>query len=424
MRSLFSWCASRAVRVVLRQEPPARYTTQVHYQTKNMSTFDVKVRRINAIEPHTNADSLEFAVIDDYRSLVRKGQHKVGDLVVYLPEACVTTPFVLQSVGLWDAVANKGMCAGDDGLRVKAIKLRGRLSQGLVYPLSYLPEHLVPGWYLQTETLELWPVKEGMEVSHLLGVHKYKPVIPADLDGLVFDAGIEVMPKFDVEDIKKFPLVIQEGEQVEMTEKLHGTFCTFILMPEGHAYDVHGDFIVSSKGLSDKGLAFQNVPENQGNAYIRAAEELEMRDKLVQLRSYLAANDWDVEEPLMVFGEVIGAASEQDLKYGEKLAVAVFDVSVGWRSSMKYFDPGTVAEVAQAVGLGVAPLVYKGPFSKAVLEAATTGKETYSGKGLHIREGVVVRPLVGRRDPELGRVILKSVSEKYLVRGGAVTEFS
>jgi RNA ligase (TIGR02306 family) len=389
-----------------------------------MSTFQVKVRRIRAIEAHRNADALEFAVIDDYRAIVRKGQYLAGELVVYIPEAAVTTPFVLKTVGLWDEANNKGRCAGDDGMRVKALKLRGSLSQGLVYPLSNLTEHPVPGWYLQGEDGTLWPVQEGDEVASLLGIVKYKPEIPAELDGLVFDAGIELMPKFDVEDIKKYPDVFHEGEPVSMTEKLHGTFGVFVLLPEQHSHPEHGDFIVSSKGLSDQGLAFQNVAENKDNAYVRAAAELAVRDRLMRLRELLASQGRDVSVPLVVFGEIIGSVSKQDLKYGQGLALAVFDIALGWRSSLGYFDVDETTTLAREAGFGVVPEIYRGPFSREALATATSGKETYSGKGLHIREGVVVRPLAVRRHPDIGRVLLKSVSENYLVRGGNATEFS
>jgi RNA ligase (TIGR02306 family) len=64
------------------------------------------------------------------------------------------------------------------------------------------------------------------------------------------------------------------------------------------------------------------------------------------------------------------------------------------------------------------PVLYKGPYSKEVMLKYTDGLETYSGKETHIREGLVVEPLVQRRDPAIGRVVLKSVSTAYLSRKG------
>ena len=68
-------------------------------------------------------------------------------------------------------------------------------------------------------------------------------------------------------------------------------------------------------------------------------------------------------------------------------------------------------------------MTHRGIFSKEALDEHTNGKETVSGKNLHVREGVVVRPVIERRHDEIGRVQLKSVSEKYLLRRGG-TEFN
>ena len=92
-----------------------------------MSTFAVLVVRV-VIEPHDNADALEIARVGDYRSIVRKGQFTTGELVAYIPEQSVLPGEVLDELGL------RGKLAGKEGNRVKAIKLRGVLSQGLVYP--------------------------------------------------------------------------------------------------------------------------------------------------------------------------------------------------------------------------------------------------------------------------------------------------
>lgn len=58
------------------------------------------------------------------------------------------------------------------------------------------------------------------------------------------------------------------------------------------------------------------------------------------------------------------------------------------------------------------------------MEEYTSGTESVSGTGACIREGIVIKPLVERRDETLGRVILKSVSEAYLCRKGNTTEFN
>ena len=69
------------------------------------------------------------------------------------------------------------------------------------------------------------------------------------------------------------------------------------------------------------------------------------------------------------------------------------------------------------------PVLYSGPFSKAVMIEHTEGK-TVAGSEVHMREGIVVTPRMERRTDRGERVIVKSVSEAYLLRRGDVTEYA
>ena len=64
-----------------------------------MSSFDVKVTRIRAIEPIENADAIELAVVGDYRSVTRKGDFRAGELAVYIPEASVLPEWLIEKMG-------------------------------------------------------------------------------------------------------------------------------------------------------------------------------------------------------------------------------------------------------------------------------------------------------------------------------------
>ncbi len=153
-----------------------------------MSTFSVPIKRIRAIEAHPNADAIEFAVIDGYRSIVKKGEFAPGDLVAYIPESSLLPEELLKRLNLWDAEKGCGKLTGKEGNRVKAIKLRGELSQGICY--------LMPGDARH----------EGEDVSLLLGITKYEPPIPVSMAGEVFNAGQELTLHFDVENWKSpFP---------------------------------------------------------------------------------------------------------------------------------------------------------------------------------------------------------------------------
>lgn len=77
-----------------------------------MSSFQVPVKRIRAIEAHPNADAIEFAVVDGYRSIVRKGDFASGELVAYIPESSIVPEAVIRRLGLWDAEKGKGKLSG------------------------------------------------------------------------------------------------------------------------------------------------------------------------------------------------------------------------------------------------------------------------------------------------------------------------
>jgi len=123
------------------------------------------------------------------------------------------------------------------------------------------------------------------------------------------------------------------------------------------------------------------------------------------------------DKPVFIFGEVFGHRI-QDLQYGcepNKLSYRVFDVAVG---KGNFLNDAQLDAWCVALGLQRVPVLYRGPFNKSKIIELTDGNETVSGKGLHMREGVVVRPVIERYDLDLGRVILKNVSERYLLRKG------
>lgn len=208
--------------------------------------------------------------------------------------------------------------------------------------------------------------------------------------------------------------ILLEGEPVVFTEKIHGTFCLM-----GYHPDIEHP-IVTSKGLSEKGLIFKMNEANKDNLYVRALRATELEgDNVVTRRRRI---DPDLT-PFYLLGEVYGRGV-QDLTYGaEKPQFRVFDIYFGEPGQGRYLDHDEVVRFAEELGLELVPVLYKGAFSKEIMDLHTSGKETLSGKELNIREGIVIKPCKERGNSELGRVILKSVSEGYLLRKGG-TEFN
>ncbi|MBY3155266.1 RNA ligase (ATP) [Rhizobium laguerreae] len=379
----------------------------------------VPVIAIDAIEGHPNADAIEVALIHRYRSVVRKAEgYKPGDKVVYIPQASVIPDYLLKRLGLWDETRGVGRLGGPNFNRVSASKFRGLLSQGICLRVTFddVDSDLV---WVDGENGRM-SARVGDDVSGFLGITKWVPPIPKELLGEVFAPGREVTVDFDIEDVKAFPDAMIEGEEVEYTEKMHGVFTAVTILPADDVKSLGiGEFgfgrdrnmLLYSKGLGAQGLAFKAIAANDDSVYVRATAR--MRECLAEFAS-------TIREPLTIMGETFGPGV-QDLPYGKELGFRMFGACSGYRGGLDYFGPDRRAEIAAALGVEQVHCFYRGPFSWETLAEHTDG-ETATGAG-HIREGVVITPVVQRDHIRLGRVIAKSVSEKYLLRKGG-TEYS
>lgn len=383
-----------------------------------MSKFEVLIYPVT-LEPHPNADAIELAVIGDYRSIVQKDTLKNGDLVAYIPEGAIVPEWVLERLNL------VGKLAGKQGNRVKAIRLRGIVSQGLCFPLEYR-EHVFD--QLEKEFQDIWIIQHervgagrsfniGDDAQEFLGITKYEPVIPTHMGGEVFNA-FGYTPKYDIENWKRWLDVIEDGEEVVFTEKLHGTWACFGYHPEV----THP--IVTSKGLSDRGLAFKFNDANQHNLYIKAFNKTaDFHDSgedcvTVCRRAYPGVT------PFYILGEIFGVGV-QDLHYGIGAPqFRAFDIYLGEPGSGKYADWDVFESMCEILDIPTVPVLYRGPFSIEAMRLHTDGREVVSGTEACIREGIVMKPTVERRDALLGRVVLKSVSDAYLTRKGTTTEYN
>ncbi|MFZ1386949.1 MAG: RNA ligase (ATP) [Thiolinea sp.] len=382
-----------------------------------MSSFAVPIKRIRAIEPHPNAEAIELAVIDGYRSIIKKGEFRQGDLMAYIPEAALLPEWLLKQLKFWDSEKGRGKLNGKQGNRVNAIRLRGELSQGICYPLltDSSGNHL-----LVTETVpDGVVVQEGDNVVDELGIIKYEPPIPVSMAGELFSVDPRLTLSFDVENWKSYPDILQEGEAVIFTEKLHGTCTVLAILPyqdaQVEAFGERQNILVFSKGLGAKGLVLKNNEQNRNNLYVRATQALRERIDALQIA------DAELTAPIFILGETFGQGV-QDLNYGKSLGFRVFAVVKGYRENQTYCNWTQVeGELKTQFGFETVPVVYRGPFSVSLMLEYTNGQTTLEAN--HIREGIVIIPAQEQRDFRIGRVCLKSVSADYLTRKGG-TEYN
>ncbi|MFB7667043.1 RNA ligase (ATP) [Kitasatospora sp. NPDC056138] len=355
-----------------------------------MSTLRVTAERLTILE-HPNADSLELAQVGLYRAVVAKGVYRTGDFACYIPEQSVLPLALIEELGL------TGRLAGGNADRVKAVRLRGELSQGIVCR---------PG-ALAGVDLER-AAGHGEDFAELLGIVKWSPPVPTTMSGEV-EAAPDLLPWVDIENLKRFPEAFEPGEPVVVTEKLHGSCCLLTFHADTGAVQV------SSKGIGAQGLALK---EDERNLYWRAVRAYGIPALAAALAERLGASR------VGIFGEVFGEGV-QDLGYGasgraeQPPGYAAFDVSAVIDGQLRWLDAAQLL----AGELPLVPELWRGPFDPATVLELAEGRETVSGCQLHTREGVVVRPAVERYSPLLGgRAIVKAVGGGYLTRKGG-TEY-
>jgi RNA ligase (TIGR02306 family) len=354
-----------------------------------MSTLRVTAE-VLTVHEHPNADALELAQVGLYRAVVAKGAFRTGETAVYIPEQAVLPADLIEELGL------TGRLAGSNADRVRAVRLRGELSQGIVCRPKALGDVDLTQAAL-----------DGTDFAERLGIVKWVPPIPPTMSGDV-ESAPDLLPWVDIENIQRFPGIFEPGEAVVLTEKLHGSACLLTYATED------GRVQVSSKGFGAKSLALKEDPRN---LYWRAVRGHGVPEAAARLAERLGARR------VGIFGEVYGAGV-QDLTYGADgrratLGYAVFDVSAEIDGTVQWLDAAQLLDGE----LPLVPRLYEGPYDiERVLEVAS-GRETVSGSGLHLREGVVIRPAVERYSAVTGgRAIAKAVSPAYLTRKGG-TEY-
>jgi len=128
----------------------------------------VSVRRISSIDPIEGADNIVCATVDGWKLVTQKSNNfKPGDLVVYFE---IDSFIPISEKFDWLRKSSYKKMGDKEGYRLKTIRLKGQVSQGLILPLSEVLDH---------------EVGEGSDLTEFLGVVKWDPPLPAQLAGTV-----------------------------------------------------------------------------------------------------------------------------------------------------------------------------------------------------------------------------------------------
>ncbi|MBU2461905.1 RNA ligase (ATP) [bacterium] len=320
-----------------------------------MSEAKVRVIRYK-LRRHPNADALSIADIEGsaWQVVVRSTDFGQEGTAIYIPVDTVV-PETQEFEFLRDR-----------HFRIKAIRLRGEYSYGLLIPNK-----------------DSLPV--GEDVTDRFGIKKYEPPTPIDMIGeVVPHSEVDWIPIYtDVERYENFPDIFKPGEEVVVTEKIHGSNLRVARA---------GDelFIGGHRWM---------WKESEKNLYWKAIRQNGM-DRLLLER---------LPNKMALFGEVYGK-KVQKLQYGiDTQKIAFYD---GFYDG-SYLNWDEFIELINQIGLSesIVPLIYKGGYDLERIKGLATGNTSLGGD--HYREGVIVKPVIERFDGKVGRVILKFINPMY-----------
>lgn len=310
------------------------------------------IRKIAAIEPIEGADAIEVAVVDGWKVVVKKDEFALDSLAVYFEiDSWIPTelaPFLSKG-------KEPREYEGVKGERLRTVKLRGQLSQGLLLPI---PEDTIKGaGHL---------IAEGLDVTDHFGILKWEHPMNAQLAGMARGNFPALVPKTDQERIQNLTRSFAQYQldTWSITEKLDGSSCTFYL-------DDEGSFHVCSRNL--------DLKEDEANSFWKVARKFQIED-IMRRNSMLG---------MAIQGEMIGEGIQGN-QYKVQLDFYVYDMYN--TATGQYILPVQLKAACERLGLKHVPILaedtdIKEQSIQSILDFAE-GKSLLNGSN---REGVVFK---------------------------------
>lgn len=335
------------------------------------------IRRIDEIRPIEGADAIEAAVVGGWTVVVKRGEYAAGHLAVYLEiDSFVPTalaPF-LTKPGHEPKEFN-----GIKGERLRTVKLRGQISQGLLLPLSVVFE-LPP-----TTGVDII----NTDVTEALGIQKWEAPVPAQLAGTVRGNFPGFISKTDQERIQNLTAELREWQDNsqftwEVTEKLDGSSMTVYVRDE--------DAGVCSRNL--------DLKQDAANTFWRVALAEDLIGKIRSTGRNLALQ-----------GELIGEGIQGN-RYkivGQTFRLFdIFDIDRG-----DYLKPQERREIAAALDIKHVPVIA----TELVIAEYVQGLLTMA-EGKSVLNSAAEREGLVFKCNTFGGPSFKAISNKFLLKGG------
>jgi RNA ligase (TIGR02306 family) len=331
------------------------------------------IQKIKSLDPIEGADAIERATVLGWQLVVKKNEFKVGDLCVY----CEIDSLLPEKPEFEFLRPRK--------MRIRTVRLRGQISQGICFPLSFLPAD--------------FDVVEDADCTEAMGIVKYEPPVPAHLSGIAKGKFPSFVPKTDETRVQVMQRLLDkyQGEVCYLTEKLDGSSATF--------YVYQNEFGVCSRNL--------DLLEDGENTFWKVARALDIETKLRSLNGNFALQ-----------GELVGEHIQDNklkLRGHTVYFFNIFDID-----RFEYFAYEKFVKTIADLNLQTVPILSTDYALSNNIDSIISMATRKSAVNPEVwAEGIVIRPLTEKIDLILsnenfnnGRVTLKAINPEFLLKYG------
>ena len=334
-------------------------------QTKD-TVKSATIEIVSEVFPHPNADKMDLAKVNGWVVCIKKEEYKAGDLCIY-----VRTDTILKDCPQYEFLRKRDF-------RIRPMKLRGVLSQGILFPLSLLKEFGSP-------TIILNENITGTDVSSIIGASHYEKPIPACLSGDAKGYLPSFIRKTDEENIENVLDVLHElkGKPYYITIKIDGSSGTF--------YRHNGEFGVCSRNLSLK--------PSVNNGFWKMALKYDIDNKL---------STFFKNKNRCIQGEVYGPGIQANKLGVDEIRLAVFNL---WDTDNRcYSSYEELKEFCKLSDIPMVDVIKEGESFDMTFEDLQSLADSLKYENGHIVEGIVLRP----KTSFISKVMEKPLSVKII----------
>ncbi len=379
---------------------------------RNLAT----IQKVVNIRPIPGADNIEVCNVLGWNVVIKKNDFKEGDWCVYCE-----IDSIMPDLPEFEFLRERKF-------KIKTVKLRGQISQGICFPMSILKNQA-----FDLKMVDKIRIEEGFDVTEVLGVTKYEPnqingmkqrnkfVFPnwfpvflrrflvkktpsfASIIIQLLPKGsstiartwLGVFPKTDETRVQVLKPLIEKHADIKcyVTEKLDGSSIT--------CYLYKGKIGVCSRNL--------DIKRDKSNSFWSTAINMGIEEKLKELGSNIA-----------IQGEMVGDGIQKN-KY--KLSnKTIFFFSAFDIDKQEFYSFNEFKILMNLLGLPTVPILNENYTLIPDINKIVEESEGESMIGNNPREGIVIRPLVEIKDYEFSkflvsnRVSFKAVNPKFLLK--------